>query len=461
MQTKSEKLSFPSATGEMLAGRLERPAVGKPEAYALFAHCFTCTKDIFSASRIAGALAESGIAVLRFDFTGLGHSEGEFANTNFSSNVADLLAAADFLRKEYEAPKILIGHSLGGAAILSAAPQVPEATAVATIGAPADPSHVQHLFQEARPEIEAKGEAEVLLSGRTFRIQKQFLEDIESQKLETNIAGLRKALLVFHAPRDQTVEIDNARAIFMAAKHPKSFISLDDADHLLTNKADGRYVASVLAAWVGRYIGRPFEEAGPRAGPGTVVVREAGAGRFTQDIAAGPHRLVADEPESIGGDDKGAGPYDLVLAGLGACTSMTVRMYADRKGWPLDRVEVALDHSRIHAEDCADCETKAGKLDKISRSLTITGDSGPGTARETAGNRRQMPGPPDIDRRDPDRDKGGLGPAAGVRAPISDGDPGSARLVAVGTDLRSRSRPRVAHGSLTVGRAKLAGDGLP
>ena len=374
MQTKSQKLTFPSASGEMLAGRLELPAAGKPEAYALFAHCFTCTKDIFSASRIAGALAESGIAVLRFDFTGLGHSEGEFANTNFSSNVADLLAAADFLRQEREAPKILIGHSLGGAAILSAAPQVPEANAVVTIGAPADPSHVQHLFQEARPEIESQGEAEVLLSGRTFRIQKQFLEDIENQKLESHIGNLRKALLVFHAPHDKTVEIDNARQIFMAAKHPKSFISLDDADHLLTNKADGRYVASVLASWVGRYIGRPFEEAGPKAAPGSVVVREAGAGRFTQDVAAGAHRLTADEPESYGGDDRGPGPYDLLLAGLGACTSMTVRMYAERKGWALGQVEVALKHDKIHAEDCAECETKVGKLDKIERSLKLTGD---------------------------------------------------------------------------------------
>ena len=374
MQTTSEKLTFPSATGETLAGRLERPAVGKPEAYALFAHCFTCTKDIFSASRIAGALAESGIAVLRFDFTGLGHSEGEFANTNFSSNVADLLAAADFLRQEHEAPKILIGHSLGGAAILSAAPQVPEANAVVTIGAPADPSHVQHLFQEARPEIEAQGEAEVLLSGRTFRIKKQFLEDIENQKLEAHIGGLRKALLVFHAPHDKTVEIDNARQIFMAAKHPKSFISLDDADHLLTNKADGRYVASVLASWVGRYIGRPFEEAGPKAAPGNVVVREAGSGRFTQDVAAGAHRLTADEPESYGGDDKGPGPYDLLLAGLGACTSMTVRLYAERKGWPLDQVEVGLKHDKIHAEDCADCETKVGKLDRIERRVKLSGE---------------------------------------------------------------------------------------
>ena len=371
MAIRSEKLSFASAEGAQLAGRLELPA-GRPRATALFAHCFTCTKDIFAAQRIAGGLAEAGIAVLRFDFTGLGHSEGEFANTNFSSNVADLLAAVEHLRREREAPKILIGHSLGGAAVLAAAPQVPEAVAVATIGAPADPAHVSHLLQDARPEIEARGEAEVLLAGRPFRIRKQFLEDIAAQKLEQAIGGLRKALLVFHAPRDETVSIDNAGAIFGAAKHPKSFISLDDADHLLTRKADARYVAQALSAWVGRYLGE--EEPEPlAAAPGSVLVREAGAGRFAQDMLVGGHRLRADEPLAIGGDDSGPGPYDLLLAGLGACTSMTVRMYADRKGWPLERVAVTLRHDKIHAQDCADCETREGKLDRIERALSLGG----------------------------------------------------------------------------------------
>lgn len=235
MAVKSEKLTFTGAQGDELAARLDRPA-GKPRAFALFAHCFTCTKDIFAASRIASGLAEAGIAVLRFDFTGLGHSDGEFANTNFSSNVADLVKAADFLREAHEAPKILIGHSLGGAAVLAAAGQVPEALAVATVGAPAEPEHVGHLFQAAKPEIDAKGEAEVLLAGRPFRIKKQFLEDIAGRKLEQEVAGLRKALMVLHGPRDDTVGIENASKIFVAAKHPKSFVSLDDADHLLTRK---------------------------------------------------------------------------------------------------------------------------------------------------------------------------------------------------------------------------------
>ena len=373
MGNRSEKVSFPGAGGAMLAGRLERPE-GPVRAYALFAHCFTCTKDIFAAARIAGELTNHGIAVLRFDFTGLGHSDGEFANTNFSSNVGDLVAAAAHLRAAYEAPRIMIGHSLGGAATLAAAGQVPEAVAVATIGAPAEPAHVQHLFQEARPEIEAKGEAEVLLAGRPFRIQKQFLEDIEATKLAEAIGRLRKALIVFHGPHDRTVAIDSAAKIFGAAKHPKSFVSLDDADHLLSRREDAVYVATVLAAWADRYLdAQPAPEA-LQAEAGTVVVRETREGRFTQQIAAGRHALRADEPPSVGGFDSGPAPYDLLLAGLGACTSMTLRLYAERKNWPLERAAVTLKHDRIHAEDCADCETEAGRLDRIVRSVALEGD---------------------------------------------------------------------------------------
>ena len=373
MASRSEKVTFTGAGGESLAARLDLPA-GKPRAYALFAHCFTCNKDIFAAARIAGGLAEQGIAVLRFDFTGLGASEGDFANTNFSSNVADLVRAADFLREAHAAPKLLVGHSLGGAAILAAAAQVPEAAAVATIGAPADPAHVAAHFTEARPEIEAAGEAEVLLVGRPFRIKKQFLEDIEGQKLDSAIAQLKKALMVFHAPRDATVGIDNASRIFLAAKHPKSFVSLDDADHLLSHRQDAIYVADVLAAWAGRYLGAQEEAPDLRAAPGQVVVEETGEGKFTQRIAAGPHRLRADEPESYGGLDSGPSPYDLLLAGLGACTSMTLRLYAERKGLALEQTRVTLSHDKIHAEDCQSCETKTGKIDRIQRTIEMTGD---------------------------------------------------------------------------------------
>jgi len=369
----TEKIEFPSTNGDLLAARLDRPEAGPARAYALFAHCFTCTKDIFAASRIAAGLAEQGIAVLRFDFTGLGHSEGEFANTNFSSNVDDLLQAAQFLRETYQAPKVLIGHSLGGAAVLAAAGRVPEARAVATIGAPAEPAHVQHLFQEARPEIEAKGEAEVLLGGRSFRIKKSFLEDIESQRLETAISGMKKALMIFHSARDATVGIDNAARIFGAAKHPKSFVSLDDADHLLTRKADALYVADVLSAWLRRYLDSEAPTEAAAAPPGEVSVQEKGSGKFTQDVVAGRHRLIADEPRDFGGNDEGPGPYDYLLAGLGACTSMTIRLYAERKSWPLERVAVTLSHDKIHAEDCAHCETKAGRLDRMTRKIKLEG----------------------------------------------------------------------------------------
>ena len=375
MAGTSEKFTFTGAGGNSLAARLDLP-VGEVRAYALFAHCFTCTKDIFAAGRIAGGLAARGIAVLRFDFTGLGHSDGEFANTNFSSNVGDLVSAADHLRETRQAPKLLIGHSLGGAAVLAAAARVPEAVAVATIGAPADPSHVAHLFADHKAKIEQSGEAEVVLAGRTFRIQKQFLDDIAGQTLEPAIGGLRKALMIFHAPRDAIVGIENAGRIFAAAKHPKSFVSLDDADHLLSRHADAAYVAEVLAAWAGRYLGVEEAEtlapAPPATAPGTVVVQEAGAGPFAQTIAAGRHTLRADEPEDVGGGDSGPGPYDLVLAGLGACTSMTLRMYAGRKGWPVDHISVTLRHEKIHAKDCAECESKDGRIDRIARQIAIT-----------------------------------------------------------------------------------------
>lgn len=371
MPVRSTKQSFTGGSGATLAARLDQPE-GEPRAYALFAHCFTCSKDILAASKIAAGLAARGIATLRFDFTGLGHSDGEFANENFSSNVDDLVRAADFLRENFAAPAILIGHSLGGAAVLAAAGRIPEARAVATIAAPADPAHVVAHFSGARDEIERTGEAEVLLAGRPFRIQKQFLEDIEGRKLEAGIADLRKALLVFHAPRDATVGIDNASRIFLAAKHPKSFVSLDDADHLLSDPKDAAYVAEVLAAWAGHYLA-PGEQAEQAPAPeGEVLVVEDGQGALSQRIQAGRHSLRADEPAPVG-DDRGPNPYDLLLAALGACTSMTVRMYANRKQWPLEKVSVRLQHGKVHAEDCADCETREGKVDEIERRIHFEG----------------------------------------------------------------------------------------
>jgi uncharacterized OsmC-like protein/alpha/beta superfamily hydrolase len=368
----AERFDFPNASGERLAALLDRPT-GAPRAVALFAHCFTCGKDIRAAKRIAEGLTARGIAVLRFDFTGIGASEGEFANTNFSSNVADLVAAADHLRKVERAPALLIGHSLGGAAVLAAASEVPEARAVATIAAPADPSHVTGLLKDRIPEIRAHGEVEVTLAGRPFRIRREFLDDVSGRRLDAKIAELRKALLVLHAPTDDIVGIDNASHIFLAAKHPKSFVSLADADHLLSKPRDAAYVADVVAAWAGRYLDMEAASEAATTEPRSVVVTETGVGKFQQTIRAGRHSLVADEPVDVGGLDSGPGPYDLLLAALGACTSMTLRLYADRKQLPLERTSVKLTHSRIHAADCETCETKEGMLDRIDKEITVEG----------------------------------------------------------------------------------------
>ncbi|MHA7683195.1 bifunctional alpha/beta hydrolase/OsmC family protein [Cupriavidus sp. PET2-C1] len=370
---EAQRLQFPGSDGQQLSARLDLP-VGPVRTFALFAHCFTCGKDVLAATRIAQALTAHGIAVLRFDFTGLGGSGGDFANTNFSSNVADLLAAADYLRQHHRAPALLIGHSLGGAAVLSAAHGIPEAKAVVTIAAPSDPSHVVGLFGDQAARIEADGEAEVRLAGRPFKIKRQFIEDVAEQKLLDSVAKLRKALLVMHAPQDDTVGIDNATQIFIAAKHPKSFVSLDRADHLLTRKADAVYVANTIAAWSQRYLDiDALDVPAAVAEEGLVRVEESHAGRYQQRITAGPHHLLADEPVSFGGLNGGPAPYDLLLAGLGACTAMTMRMYADRKGWPLEHVAVTLRHEKIHATDCAECSTTEGKIDWIEREITMRG----------------------------------------------------------------------------------------
>jgi uncharacterized OsmC-like protein/alpha-beta hydrolase superfamily lysophospholipase len=374
----AERFDFPNTKGEKLAAVLDLPE-GTPRAYALFAHCFTCGKNVVAAKRIADELTALGIAVLRFDFTGIGSSEGEFANTTFSSNIADLVAAADHLRRTRQAPALLIGHSLGGAAILAAAEAVPEARAVVTIAAPADPAHVTHLFKDKLDAIGEHGEVEVALAGRPFRIRREFLTDVSEQKLSERVARLRRPLLIFHSPTDDTVGIENASQIFAAAKHPKSFISLVGADHLLTKRSDAVYVANVLAAWAERYIDSvPIPTAAPTpagdVGPRKVVVTETGVGKFQQSIAIGPHRLTADEPLAAGGLDTGPGPYDLLLAALGACKSMTVRIYAEHKKLPLERVSVALAHSKIHAQDCEECETREGKIDRIDVALAFTGE---------------------------------------------------------------------------------------
>lgn len=373
MAPNSRPVTFPGAFGTALAARLDGPA-GAPLAYAIFAHCFTCSKETKAAATISAALAEHGFAVLRFDFTGLGGSEGDFANTNFSSNVEDLVAAADFLRREHRAPALLVGHSLGGTAVLAAAPKIPEAVAVATLASPFEPEHVLGLIKDSVGKIDSEGDAQVDIAGRSFRIKKQFLDDIRAQKIGRAAAQLDKALMVMHSPRDTIVNIDNAAKIFTAARHPKSFVSLDPADHLMSNRADALYAGQLLADWALRYVPAPRAEAPPAAQPGKVLVRETREGKFTNQVFVGAHVIRADEPVAAGGLDTGPGPYDLLCASLGACTSMTLRTYADFKGIPLERVSVELEHGKIYAADCAECETREGKVDRIDRQIRLEGE---------------------------------------------------------------------------------------
>lgn len=370
---RTERVEFTGSQGDTLAARMEWPA-GTPRAYAVFAHCFSCSKDIFAANRIARQLAAHGYAVLRFDFTGLGHSEGDFANTNFSSNVEDLLAAARFVESEYAPPALLIGHSLGGAAVIAAAIALPGIRAVATLGAPSDAAHVAHQFSESIDKIEEEGIAEVSLGGRPFTIKRQFLEDIQGHTLEDTLANLRKPLLVAHSPTDATVGIDNASRLFLAAKHPKSFVSLDGADHLLTREEDAVFAADIIASWAQKYVDAPLRRPAPKAKPGVVIVSETGAGKYENWIVANGHVSLAGEPPSFGGTGSGPTPYDLLSASLGACTSMTLRMYADRKAWPIDDILVEVTHAKDHAADCEACvEGQDVKVDIFERTIRVKG----------------------------------------------------------------------------------------
>ncbi len=373
VKTQRKKVTFANQSGEQLAGLLELPD-NDVLGYVLFAHCFTCGKDISSASRIARGLARHGFATLRFDFTGLGNSDGDFANTSFSSNIEDLVCAADFLASEYQAPAVLIGHSLGGAAVLAAAERVPSARAVVTIGAPFDPSHVAHNFGDQLDKIQADGVAEVNLAGRTFTIKRQFIEDIREQKLNVQVTNLHKALLVFHSPADETVPISEAAKIYQSARQPKSFISLDKADHLVRKAVDAEYIADTLSAWVKRYLPPAESARPPEVSSGHVLVAEKNR-RFTRAVYSDTHRWFADEPRSSGGDDLGPDPYEHLLAALGACTSMTMRMYANHKGWPVEDLYVSLHHRRCHGDDCAGEPGAEGDktLDIIERNIRIEG----------------------------------------------------------------------------------------
>lgn len=374
MPVSSQKLQFPGHSGAELAARLDTPE-GPVRGYALFAHCFTCSKDVLGARRLSAELARLGIAVLRFDFTGLGGSGGEFSSTNFSSNVSDIVAAAEYLDQNFEAPALLIGHSLGGAAVLAVAAQIPGVKAVITIGAPSDTAHVIENFGSSLEEIESEGDAQVNLGGRTFKIRKQFVDDVRSAKLLDAVRTMRKPLLILHSPVDAIVGIDHAAEIFQAAKHPKSFISLDKADHLLGKEEDASFAASVIAGWATRFVRSDVPQGGTEIEH--VRVTETGEGKFQNTVQAGRHRLFADEPQSVGGLDSGPSPYDFLSMALGACTSMTLRMYADFKKVDLGRVSVDVSHDKIHSADCEECtdEERAGggKIDRFERRISVEG----------------------------------------------------------------------------------------
>ena len=383
-KSSPNQIKFPGADGQILAARLDVPS-GPIRATALFAHCFTCSKDILAASRIAKALVAQGFAVMRFDFTGLGASEGEFANTNFSSNLDDLRSATDYLRQQGTPASLLIGHSLGGAAVLAIAAEIEDVKAVATVGAPADIAHVAESFALQHDDIERDGEAQVSLAGRPFTIKKQFLDDVRSHALTERVSRLKKPLLILHAPRDETVGIENATNLFVAAKHPKSFVSLDDADHLLTREADATYAADVIAAWAKRFIpdaaAAPEENALAPTMGNEVVVRETDPAPFAQSISVRAHTLKADEPASYGGADTGPTPYDFLAIALGTCTSMTLRMYANRKQLPVSDISVVVNHEKIHADDCESCEEKKhSRIDHFTREISWNGDLDAGTA---------------------------------------------------------------------------------
>jgi putative redox protein len=354
-----------------LAALLDEP-VGRPaRAYALFAHCFTCSKDLKAIHRISRALSDEGIAVLRFDFTGLGQSEGEFAETTFSSNVDDLVAAAELMQRELEAPSVLIGHSLGGAAVIQARSRIPSVRAVATIAAPFDPSVTKRHFEDATEQLEQEGEAEIEIMGRTFRLRREFVEDLHAHRMDDALAALDAALLIFHSPVDRIVGVHHATKIFQAAKHPKSFVSLDRADHLLSHEADARYVGAVIAAWALKYLDEPEPLPEEQDPADNRVVARIGRVPYRTDVLANGHHLVGDEPERVGGGDTGPSPYELLASALGTCTVMTLRMYADRKEWPLEAAEVRIRHEKVH---CTDCERPNQKLDQLSREVVLVGD---------------------------------------------------------------------------------------
>ncbi len=368
---KSTKVNFKNKQGEILSGYIEVPTNQEPHNFVLFAHCFTCNKNFFAVRNITQALTKSGYGVLGFDFTGLGESEGEFSDTNFSGNVEDILEAAIFLQEKYKAPGLLIGHSLGGAAVIFAARELPSVKAVVTIGSPSSPKHVTNLLKSSLTEIREKGVAAVNLGGRNFNIKEQFLEDLKNQKLKDIIKNFDKSLLILHSPQDKIVGIKNAEELYLNARHPKGFISLDGADHLLSDSKDSTYAGHVIGSWATRYVKIPEPVLLQSKHQ---VVANLGAEGFTTQLKSGKHYFLADEPEGVGGSNFGPDPYDFVSAGLAACTSMTIQMYARRKKWVIENVETHVNYSKEHAADCSHCEDDSARIDTFQREIVLQGD---------------------------------------------------------------------------------------
>ncbi len=366
----SEKVTFKNKEGYELHGKLELPLDQVPHNFVIFAHCFTCNKNFFAVKNICDALTDKGFGVLRFDFTGLGESEGEFSDSNFSGNIEDLLSAEEFLKTNYKSPTLLIGHSLGGAAVYFAAQSLPKVKAIATLGAPSSITHVRHLIKDNIEEINKNGKAVVNIGGRSFSIKKQFIEDLEKKDLKEILPKLKKSILILHSPQDNIVEVKNAEELYIAAKHPKSFVSLEGADHLLSNKKDSQYAGNIIGSWATRYLEIPVLHDLESKHD---VAANLGKSNFTTRIKAGNHHFVADEPLSAGGNDFGPDPYQLLAAGLAACTSMTIQMYARRKKWPLETVETHINHLKSYNQDCENCESSSAKIDTFEREIVLIG----------------------------------------------------------------------------------------
>lgn len=369
---KSNKVNFNNHNDEELSGILDLPVDKKVHTYAIFAHCFTCNKNLKAIKNISSGLTSNGFGVLRFDFTGLGQSKGEFEDTNFSHNVDDLMAAHNFLNKNHKTPKLIIGHSLGGTAALFAAHQADSIRAVVTIGSPFQPEHVSKLIESKEEQIKKEGKAEVNLGGRNFTIKKDFYEDIRKNKIDDFIGDLKKPFLIFHSPQDKIVGVKNAEMLYKHAHHPKSFVSLDGADHLLSNSNDSSYIGEVIASWAKRYLEIDGKRIDLKSDHGVIASLNS-QDDFTTDMALGSHKMLADEPENFGGKNLGPNPYEFLSAALASCTAMTIQMYAKRKKWPLKNVEVHINHKKDHCEDCENLDKKS-KIDILQRQLTLEGD---------------------------------------------------------------------------------------